>query len=129
MLNTCWRRSLVLLAGAIVIVAAGCSGGVAPQDADAPIAVTNTSMMVSVENRAGLALNNINVAIDPMGGATEFTSFVGRLENGTSRDIMLGSFGGRDGTPFNLRVIRPKAIRVTAEDINGESYEVIAPWN
>jgi len=87
-----------------------------------------SAMMITVENKAGLALNNVSVAIEPVGGATEYTSFIGRMENSSKKDIMLGSFGGRDGTPFNLRVVRPKLVRVTAEDLNSTKYSVVAPW-
>jgi hypothetical protein len=46
------------------------------------------------------------MAILPVGWQTEFTKFFGRPENSEKRDISLGNFSGRDGTPFSLRVIR-----------------------
>ena len=106
----------------------GCAEEVPPLDPNSPIGIVVSQMMVSVENKAGLALNNVSVAIEPVGGATQFTSFIGRMENSSKKDIMLGSFGGRDGTPFNLRVVRPKLVRVTAEDINSIEYDIVAPW-
>ncbi len=128
MLKASRRRILSALAGAVLISAVGCTG-VGPLDPNAPIGVVTSNMMITVENRAGLALNNVSVAIQPAGRATEFTTFVGRMENATKRDLMLGQFRGSDGTPFNLRVVRPRAVVVSGEDLNGETYEVIAPWD
>ena len=128
MLNLCRRYALGLFVGVSLFGIIGCTEAVPPLDPNAPIGIVVSQMMISVENKAGLALNNVSVAIEPVGGATEFTSFIGRMENSSKKDIMLGSFGGRDGTPFNLRVVRPKLVRVTAEDINSIDYDIVAPW-
>ena len=128
MLNLCRRYALGLFVGVSLFGIIGCTEAVPPLDPNAPIGIVVSQMMISVENKAGLALNNVSVAIEPVGGATEFTSFIGRMENSSKKDIMLGSFGGRDGTPFNLRVVRPKLVRVTAEDINSIEYDIVAPW-
>ena len=34
----------------------------------------------------------------------------------------------RDGTPFSLRVIKPKSIRIKATDLNGKAYDFENPW-
>jgi hypothetical protein len=85
-------------------------------------------MFVTLENKAGLPLLDVNVAIVPVGAATEYTKFVGRVENAEKREIALGDFNGRDGTPFSLRVVRPTSVRVTAKDLNNKAYEVSTPW-
>lgn len=128
MLNLYRRRTLGLFVGVSLFGIVGCAEEVPPLDPNSPIGIVISQMMVSVENKAGLALNNVSVAIEPVGGATQYTSFVGRMENSSKKDIMLGSFGGRDGTPFNLRVVRPKLVRVTGEDLNSTDYDVVAPW-
>lgn len=128
MLNLCRRYTLGLLVGVSLFGIIGCLEKVPPLGPDSPIGVVISQMTVTIENKAGLALNNVSVAIEPLGGATSFTSFVGRMENSSKKDIMLGSFGGRDGTPFNLRVVSPKLVRVTAEDINSTNYDIVAPW-
>ena len=128
MSNLCRRYTLGLLVGISLFGVVGCAEEIPPLDPNSPIDIVVSAMMITVENKAGLALNNVSVAIEPVGGATEFTSFIGRMENSSKKDIMLGSFGGRDGTPFNLRVVRPKLVRVTAEDLNSTKYSVVAPW-
>jgi len=128
MSNLCRRYTLGLLVGISLFGIVGCAEKIPPLAPNSPIGIVVTQMMISVENKAGLALNNVSVAIEPIGGATQFVSFVGRMENSSKKDIMLGSFGGRDGTPFNLRVVRPKLVRVTAEDINSTDYDIVAPW-
>ena len=62
-------------------------------------------MYVTVHNNSGLALNDVSVAIVPVGRSTMYNKFVGRIENAESRNVMLGDFYGRDGTPFSLRVV------------------------
>ena len=128
MLNLCRRYTLGLLVGVSLFGIIGCLDQVPPLGPDSPIGIVITQMMVTVENKAGLALNNVSVAIEPLGGATSFTSFVGRMENSSKKDILLGSFGAAGGTPFNVLIVRPKLVRVTAEDINSTEYDVVAPW-
>lgn len=129
------RWSLGILAGVVVAGAAGatlsaCSspGGAPPQAADAPIRVQTSDLFLTVENKAGLPLTDVDVAIVPVGNPTAFNKFVGRLENGEKRDLSLGDFAGRDGTTFSLRVVRPKTVRVKAKDMVGKVYDVAVPW-
>lgn len=114
---------------AVALALGGCAGAGGPTlPADAPIRIDNTQMFVTVENRSGLALRDVQVRIIPVGGTTEFITSVYRLENGEKRDFPLGNFRGRDGTPFNLRVVRPKSIKVTGTDINNKTIEVETAW-
>jgi hypothetical protein len=110
--------------------AAACAGQPAATQmaADSPIRVTVSPPFLTVENQAGLALTEITIAIVPAGRQTVFTKFVPRLENGEKRDYTLADFRGRDGTPFNLRVVRPTAVRIEATDTTGRKYEVESPW-
>jgi hypothetical protein len=128
------RWSLEMLASAVVcgVVVAGVSacsgGGQTPQAADAAIVVQTSQMFVTIENRAGLPLTDVDVAILPVGNPTPYNKFVGRLENGQKRDLSLGDFAGRDGTTFSLRLVRPKTVRVKAKDMVGKVYDVAVPW-
>jgi hypothetical protein len=128
------RWSLAILSSAVVcgVVVAGApacsSGGPAPQAADAAIRVQTSQMFVTIENKAGLPLIDVDVAILPMGNPTPFSKFVGRLESGQKRDVSLADFAGRDGTNFSLRVVRPKTVQVKAKDMVGKTYDVAVPW-
>ena len=81
-----------------------------------------------VENNVGMPLTDVDVAIVPINGATEFKKFVGRIENAEKKDIALGGFYGRDGTTFNLRVVKPRLVRVTGKDLNAKTYNVETRW-
>jgi hypothetical protein len=128
------RRRLSLLgrtvfAGATALAVVACAaGGPADQPQNAPIAIQTSQLSVVIENKVGMPLTDVDVVILPIGGATEFRKFVGRMESAEKRDLSLGGFYGRDGTTFNLRVVRPKAVRVTGKDLNAKAYNVEAPW-
>jgi hypothetical protein len=106
-----------------------CSGqGAASQDADAPVKILISQMYVTVRNESGLALNDVTIAIVPMGRTTVFNKFLGRIENAESRNVMLGDFIGRDGTPFSLRVIKPRSVEVKGKDVKGQEHVAEVPW-
>ena len=118
------------LVSVIAVLAVGACGGVMPpaQPENAPLRIENTQMFITVENRSGLALRDLTVQIVPTGRATEYLITVPRLENGDKRDFPLGSFRGRDGTPFNLRVVRPKSVKVSGTNINNQVIEAEVAW-
>jgi hypothetical protein len=114
---------------ALGLLAVGCSEqGSASQDPNAPVKIEISQMYVTVRNNAGLALNDVSVSIVPVGRSTVFGKFVGRIENAESRDVMLGDFRGRDGTPFNLRAIKPRSVEVTGKDVTGKAYNIEVAW-
>ncbi len=117
-----------LLVALSILVAACSEQGAASQDANAPVKIETSQMYVTVHNDAGLALNDVSVGIVPVGRQTTFTKFVGRLENGEARKIMLGDFVGRDGTPFSLRAIRPRSVEVKGKDVKGQDYTAEVAW-
>jgi hypothetical protein len=118
-----------ILAGATGLTLVACSGSVAPaQDKDAPIGIETSQLSIVIENKVGMPLLDVDVAIVPVGRATLFNKLIGRLENAEKRDLRPGDFYGRDGTSFSLRVVRPQAVRVTAKDLNGKAYKVETPW-
>ena len=103
---------------------AGTSGG-GPAFVDLMI----SSIFMTVENRAGGPLLDVRLAIKPVGGATEFTKLITRMEAGEKRKISLGEFGGRDGTPFSPRFVRAKEVSVTAVDLTSKKYAMSVPWS
>jgi hypothetical protein len=110
-------------------LAGGCSAdSSASQDPNAPIKIETTQMYVTVRNDSGLALNEVSVAIVPVGRSTVFNRFIGRLESAESRNLMLGDFVGRDGTPFSLRAVKPRSVEVKGQDVKGQTYAVEAAW-
>ena len=118
------------LVSVLAVLAVGACGGVMPpaQPENAPLRIENTQMFITVENRSGLALRDLTVQIVPTGRATEYLITVPRLENGDKRDFPLGNFRGRDGTPFNLRVVRPKSVKVSGTNINNQVIEAEVAW-
>jgi hypothetical protein len=123
--------SALILACSVV----ACSGDSALGDsavgtagASAPINIVQSSMFLSVENQAGQPLVDIAISIQPVGGTMPYTTRVSRLESGGKKDLSFGDFAGRDGTRFNLRIARPRAITVTAADLVGKKYETTVPW-
>ena len=138
-----FRRGFVGIAGALVLasILSGCSGS-SPGNAGSkatgtsgsvpvPIDVQITLLFVTVENRAGQPLLDMDVTIRPVGGAMRFTTSIRRMESGERRDLSLGDFiGGDRSTRFNLRIAaRPKEVAVTAVDLVGKHYEVTVPWD
>jgi hypothetical protein len=114
---------------ALGVLATACSEqGAASQDPNAPVKIEMSQMYVTVRNEAGLALNDVSVGIVPVGRSTTFTKFVGRLENGETRQIMLGDFYGRDGTPFSLRAVKPRSVEVKGKDVKGQQYAIEVGW-
>jgi hypothetical protein len=115
--------------GATALAVMACtSTGIPVQGSNAAIGVQTSQLSIVVENKVGMPLTDVDIAIVPVGGATEFKKYIGRLENAEKRDLSLGDFYGRDGTPLSLRVVRPKSVRITAKDLTNNPYKVEVPW-
>jgi hypothetical protein len=126
------------LPGAVVLTATfavACSPSSARGPAGGPpgqkqfLAIEPSSIMMTVENKVAEPLVDVRIAIRPIGNYTEFTKLLSRLESGEKRNVSLGEFNGRDGTPFSLRVVRPKEIAVTATGISNEKFSMTIPWS
>jgi hypothetical protein len=115
---------LYLLVVLAVLMGACSDQGAASQDPNAPVKIEISQMYVTVRNESGLALNDVTVGIVPMGRTTIYSKFVGRLESAQSRNVMLGEFVGRDGTPFSLRVVKPRSVEVKGKDVNGNDFAI-----
>ncbi len=133
---TCALHKAPSAVGVLVLISlvAGCSGGsretgaVGSSGAEpAAIAITTSPFFVTVENHAGAALLDLQIAIATV-NVLNFTTMISRLENGDKRDVQLGAFHSRDGTPFSLRIARPKSVVVSAADLVGKKYQVTQAW-
>jgi hypothetical protein len=113
---------------ALALCTVGCSEQGAAQDANAPVKIATSQMYVTVRNDSGAPLNEVTVSIVPVGRQTIYNKFIGRLENSESRNVMLGDFLGRDGTPFSLRVVKPRTVEVKGKDVKGQDYSTEAGW-
>src|SRR5262245_49558004 len=126
------RRRLPLLGslgfiGLSALALVSCSGSAAT-DEETVIGIETSQFSVVVVNKVGMPLTDVDVAIIPVGRAVQFSKLIGRLDNAEKREISLNNFYGRDGTPFSLRVVRPKSVRVTGKDLNNKPIEVELPW-
>ena len=133
LINPVSRRRLRFLGSLCFVGLTGlalvtCSSSEPPAQNQGLIDVQTSQLSVLVENKVGMPLVDVEVAIVPVGGIMQFTKFAGRMENAEKRDIALSSFSGRDGTPFSLRVVRPKTVRVTGKDLNNKPIQVDVPW-
>jgi hypothetical protein len=133
-----FREVSIAIAAVVVLswAASACSGASSPESVGAVgtsgegafVDVELTSFSLGVENRAGMTLNDVRIGITPFGGYTTFTKEIARLDVGQKREMTLSEFRGRDGTQFNLRVVRPKEISVTAVDMSGQKHDLVIPW-
>ena len=113
---------------ALALLTGGCSDQGAAQDANAPVKILTSSMYVTIRNDSGAPLNEVTVAIVPVGRQTIYNKFIGRLESSESRNVMLGDFLGRDGTPFSLRVVKARSVEIKGKDVMGKDYSAEVPW-
>lgn len=127
------RLAAVVSIGALALASAslsGCAGEGSAQQAseDSPVLIEVNSTFITLQNRAGLPLTEVTVAVIPY-SRTEFTRFLPRLESGEKRDVMMSELSSRDGTTFSPRVVKARSVRVTGVDVVGKQYEVEVPWN
>lgn len=126
------RSFLLSLAGVVALGVLPCSQVACAQDnegvqaADAPIGIQTGQMFITLENRTGGPLVDLLITIQT--SSAPYTNRMWRLESAEKRDVSFGSFSSRDGTTFNLRLARPKLVRVTANDLTQKKYEAQVPW-
>lgn len=125
------RLSVLTFIGIVWLSAAiaGCSqqGTAAQLDQNSPIVITTRATVITIQNNAGMALNEVTLTVIPYGNV-EFTKTFSRLERAESRDVQLADLVSRDGTAFNPRLSNPKLIRVSAGDTAGKRYDLERPW-
>jgi hypothetical protein len=121
-----WFGFFVLVAAAVACVT--CGSGASSGSDTGTIGVQTSQMFITVENKAGQPLTDIKIEVVPVGGQTVFSLNAYRLEGGEKRDFMVGQFSGRDGTPLNLRVVKPRVVRVRATDVSGKPHSAEVRW-
>jgi hypothetical protein len=94
----------------------------------AAIALETSNQFITITNNAGKPLEDIRIAIQPIGNSPPFTSTLRRMENAEKREISLGQFRSNDGTTFNPRLLRARQVTVAATDIIGKKHELTRPW-
>jgi hypothetical protein len=112
----------------LVVLGVGCSGGSPEQSGTSPLAVETSQAAVTIRNTVGQPLTDVTIAIVPFAGQLEFATFFSRIESAEKREIVLSDFRGRDGTTFNLRVVKPRFVRVKARDFTGKDYDATVNW-
>ena len=113
---------------ALALFTLGCSDQGAAQDANAPVKILTSQMYVTLRNDSGAPLSDVTVSIVPVGRQTIYNKYIGRLESSESRNVMLGDFLGRDGTPFSLRVVKPRSVELKGKDVRGKDYTTEVAW-
>jgi hypothetical protein len=126
-----WARLVcVLVMAGLVIPAIGCSNQAAEQAAaDSPLGIKVAQSFMTIQNKSGTPLTDVTIAIVPVGRQTEYRKFYGRIETSQNLDVSVGEFRGADGTPFSLRVVKPRSIKIKASTMAGKKYDVELPWN
>ncbi len=94
----------------------------------AAIALETSNSYVTITNNAGRPIEDVRLAIQPIGNSPPFTSTLRRMENGEKREISLSQFRSNDGTTFNPRVLRARQVTASATDIVGKKIELTKPW-
>ncbi len=124
---TAWRIvTFVVVSGCVVSAcSAGQESGGAASNAN--IGIQTTQLFVTVENKAGMPLMDLSAVIQAP-GAPPYTHLITRMESGEKRDVSLSDFSSRDGTVFNLRMVTPRSVRVSAVDLTGKKYEAVTRW-
>ena len=124
------RAVLVGVVALVLLGGAGCGGSVPTGAAvlEGPLEVQVSQLYITVANKSSSALTDIRVTLVPSGRMLEFTATYNRLEPGQRRNFSYNDLRSRDGTQFNMRLYRPRAVRVTASDNQKTPYEIVLPW-
>ena len=118
---------LLVLTTVLVVAASGCGQDVASGDLD-KVRIEISRFDVTVTNTASRALLDVRVEILPVGRATSYSVYVGRLENSEKRSFSFDRFTDRDAVPFSPRRAKALAVAVSAKDIDGLAVHAEVPW-
>ena len=87
-----------------------------------------SQMYVTIRNESGLALNDVSIAIVPMGRTTIYNKFLGRLENAQSRNVMLGDLSAATVRRLVCGSSNRAPWKLKGKDVNGKDYSVEIAW-
>ena len=119
-------RSLFISA-VLVVATSGCGQGTAQGDLD-KVRIEISRFDVTVTNTANRALLDVRVEILPVGRATSYSIYAGRLENSEKRSFSFDRFTDRDAVPFSPRRANASVVAVSANDIDGVAVHAEVPW-
>lgn len=124
------RAVLVGVVALVLLGSVGCGGSlpVGAAVTEGPLEVQVSQLFISVANKSSGPLIDVRVTLVPSGRMVEFTATYNRLEPGQRRNFSYNDLKSRDGTQFNMRLHRPRAVRVTATDGQKTPYEIELPW-
>lgn len=118
---------LFVISAVLTVAALGCGQGAASGDLD-KVRIEVSPVDVTVTNTAGRALLDVRLEIFPVGRATSYSTYVGRLESAEKRSFVFSRFSDRDAVPFSPRTARATAVAVTGKDIDGVTVRAEIPW-
>lgn len=109
------------------LVAAAC-GSSAPTGNLDHVQVTLSQFEVTLTNTSGHLLDEVVVAIDPVGPGTPFTARPERIQSGETRHWDHSAFLDGDSVPFSPRNKKASRVTVTAKDQDGKPLKVQVPF-
>lgn len=121
------RTSCLVVLAVMAIAAGGCGGAVATGDLDKMQAAISP-FYITITNSSGRAILEVRPAIVQVGGQSEYSTYLPRLENDEKRDIAVNTFRNSDGVPFSPRTAKAASVVVTAKDIDGKDLRIEVPW-
>jgi hypothetical protein len=125
------RRALAVLAGTVALasIVSACSGAVGTSgEQSSAIAIETSPQFVSIENRGGDPLVDVQVTIDPVGSAPTFSTAVARIEPGEKRRVPLVTFRNPQGAAMNMMFVRPDSVVVSAVGPGGQRHQQKTRW-
>jgi hypothetical protein len=120
-----YHRAALTILASLIAASIACSQRSAMEDEPAPIGIETSQLRVTLENRTGMPVSNVSVELI---GTTVFTATHPRIESGAKHHVPLNLFRGRDGTPFDLRVARPRTVKVRCVGPDGTVFNAEARW-
>ena len=124
------RAVLVGVVALVLLGGAGCGGSVRTGAAvlEGPLEVQVSQLYITVANKSSSVLTDVRVTLIPRGRMVEFSASYSRLEPAQRRNFSYNDLKSEDGRQFNMRLYRPRAVRVTAMDNQKTPYEIVLPW-
>ena len=130
-----WEAGLVRSLPFVLTVglsAAACSGGTggaaAAATGDGAIVVTVTSSAVTVENKSGTSLENVQVNIIPVGVSRPYFQLPMRMYNNEKKTFPLETFRMQDGMAFRPNATKARTVKVTGKDLMGKEHQTEVPF-
>src|SRR5262245_39877024 len=105
---------------------AGCSS--AEGSGDASLVVEVLQDEITLENKTGSSLAKGEISIIPMGFGRPFVANITYMTSGSKKSFPMNSFRAPDGSKFARDVGSAKAVKVSAKDPVGKTFEREVPF-